>query len=223
MKIFKTFLCCTLLVITIGCKNDFSKENELKLCNEVLDQIIYDNYYQNCLADDDKLHQDFLSDKMTESVYLKIVDSLKEVRKKVGPKCKIDYTDRLGIFSKDSVFDNDIKLSIRNNLKDTFLVNHFGDVSVDAVFDKLSRPAKLSVSDLQISYMDIVPHDKNTPYGKGIGLIAISKMYFNEKFDKAILYYEFNCGPLCGHGQVVFIEKENDEWKILKYKRIWDS
>jgi hypothetical protein len=224
MKIFKdmAFIWCALLVTAMGCKNHFSKEDELKLYNTVVDQIIYDNYYQSCLANDNKLHQDFLSGKIPEPAYLKIVDSLKAIRKMHGPKCKVDYTDRLGVLTKDSVFDNDIKLYIIDNLKDTFFVSHFGNASNDDVLDKLSKPANLNLSDLQINYMDMVPHDNSTPYGNGIGLIAISKIYFNEKFNKAILYYEFLCGPLCGKGEVVFIDKVSNGWKVVGYGRVFD-
>ena len=221
----KVFICIALLITLTGCSAPFSEEDELKLYNAVLDEIIYNNYFQFCLSEDSlqKIDKEFSSEFKQTSRYLKIVDSLKTVRREKGPKCTIDYTERLGTDTKESMFSDDIKFSIQDNLKDTFVVNHFINVSAEDVFNKLSRPARLDLNELRIGYMNIVPHDKSEPYGNGIGLIAISDVYLNEDLDKGILYYEFNCGPLCGHGQLVFIGKQNGAWKILKYMRIWDS
>lgn len=214
-------------LVIIGCKNFISKDEELKLYSVVLDQIIYDNYFKFCLEGEGTRRIDsvFFENLIHESQYIGIVDSLKMIRRKNGPKCRIEYTDQLGVYTKDSTFDDDIKQSIQENLGDILFKNYIDNVSINSVLGKLSRPAKFDISQLKIPYMDFIRHDRSTtePYGLGIGVIAVSEFHFNENLDKAILYYEFNCGPLCGHGQLVFLEKKSGEWKILEYKRVWDS
>jgi hypothetical protein len=227
MKIskYKVLLCYLSLAVTMGCNNQLSKQEELNVYNTILDQIIYDNYFKFCLRNDQTLRidQDFSSGLIDEPSYLRIVDSLKLIRKKNGPTCKIDYVDEFGIHTKDTIFDEEIRHSIETNLKEAFFIDHFDNISLDEAFDRLTKPADLDISELKIQYMEVVAHEKSTTYGKGVGVIAISRLLFNDKFDKAIVYYEFNCGRLCGHGQLIFTEKNNGTWKIIEYKRLWDS
>jgi len=73
--------------------------------------------------------------------------------------------------------------------------------------------------------LEIFPYTKksNRPFGEGIGVLSFSKIYFSHEADKAILFYEFVCGPKCGVGEVVLLEKVKGKWRIVTYKRIWDS
>lgn len=228
MKVaIQIFLCCLLFEAVIGCKNFDSEEGGLKFYSTVLDQIVYDNYFKYCLEDEGvgRIDSTFSAGLIGEAQYVAIVDSLKLIRKVSGRKCRIEYSDQLGVHTRDSIFDDDIKQSIQEILGDNFFKGHFENLPINSVLDKLSRPAKFDISRLQIPYMDFVRHDRSTTgiYGRGIGVIAVSEIYFSDNYDKAILYYEFNCGPLCGHGQLVFLGKEGSEWKILEYKRVWDS
>ena len=196
-------------------------EEAVKLTNEVLDQIIYSRYFQHCFEYDEKiekLHVDFLNGRLDESTYYKIGDSLKSKRRNTLPKCTLDYTDELLISN-----DEHYKFSLEDNLKDTFLINHFKNIPIELMIGTLSQSSELEVSDLNISYLQIVPHlkKKNRPWGEGMGSIAISRVLFNEQSDKAILFYEFICGPKCGYGEIVFITRFGDKYKVTGYKNVW--
>ncbi|WP_442266439.1 hypothetical protein ACSIGC_01640 [Tenacibaculum sp. ZS6-P6] len=58
------------------------------------------------------------------------------------------------------------------------------------------------------SYLDWL-EKKNCKYGFG----SISKPIFNEKYDRALIYFEKICGPLCGGGTIALYELEENEWK----------
>lgn len=225
----KSILYVVIATLLFGCEPvaNVSKEDRLKLYNDALDQIITENYFQHCLDFDEKveaIQRDFTQGKMDSLTYLRIGDSLKEVRKTTLPKCVLDYADEFQIFTTGHGLNDNIRNSITGGLSDTFISN-FANVSVKAIVDTLSQTARLNVKDLATSYLEIIPYTKrpHRPYGDGMGVISFSRTYFSKEADKAILFYEFNCGPKCGSGEIVFLERANGKWKIVEYKRIWDS
>lgn len=218
------------IILLVGCKpvSNILTDEKLKLYNEILDQIISDNYFQYCLVLDEKtkkIESDFYKSKIDSITYLKIGDSLKLVRKQTLPRCVLSYTSEFQIFTAARKLSTDIESSIAEGLKDEFLTKNFGNISAETIIDTLSRTAQLNAKDLAISYLEITPYIKrqNRPYGDGIGVMGFSRIYFNKEVDKAIVYYEFNCGPKCGTGEVVFIEKVAGKWMVIAYKGIWDS
>src|SRR5687767_9727090 len=226
----KSFIFSVLVVLLFGCEPVpiVSRDEKLRLYNDVLDQMIADNYFQHCIIFDEKSEKslnDFYQGKIDTLTYSKLSDSLKAVRKSTLPKCVLNYTNEFQIFTKGHELNDDIKFSISEALKDTFLVNNFNGVLAKTIVDTLSQTGQLSANDLAVSYLEIIPHvkKKNRPYGEGMGVMGLSRIYFNKNGDKAILFYEFNCGPKCGTGEVVFIIKTGEKWKVEKYKRVWDS
>ena len=136
-----------------------------------------------------------------------------------------DYANEFQIFTTGHELSDDIRFSMSEALKDVFFTEHFSNTSVKSIIDTLSQSAALSAKDLTVSYLEIVPYVKrvNRPFGDGMGVFSFSRIYFNKEADKAILFYEFNCGPKCGTGRVVFLIKENNKWKVEKYGDVWNS
>lgn len=213
--------------LLFGCQpvSEISQDDRLNLYNDALDQIITDNYFRHCLDVDEGLKtmwDDFIHGKIDSLRYLAGKDSLVSVRKRILPKCVLDYSNEFQILAQTHVLDKNIKSSIAESLKDPFVD---GFVNKSAIIDTLSQIAQLSVRDIVIDYLEVVPYTRKPfkPYGEGMGVISFSRTYFDEKGGKAILFYEFNCGPKCGAGEIVFLERESGRWKIVEYKRIWDS
>lgn len=214
-------------MISCDQKPTVSVEEKVGLYNDVLDQIIMNKYYHHCLIPDENIDRmvNALHHGTIDSLtYSRIEDSLTTVRKNRLPKCVLDFTDDFQIYAKSREL-NDIKFSITEALKDTFIISNFGGVSINAIVDTLSQPSALKATDLAVNYLEIVPYLKRKKrlYGEGMGVMGLSKIYFNRDLDKAILYYEFNCGPKCGTGEVVFIAKTGLRWEVKSYKRVWDS
>lgn len=56
-----------------------------------------------------------------------------------------------------------------------------------------------------------------------IGIMTMSRVAFSSDKKRAVFYYTFTCGGLCGWGSLVFIEKEGKEWKIVGQREMWVS
>jgi uncharacterized protein YrzB (UPF0473 family) len=60
-------------------------------------------------------------------------------------------------------------------------------------------------------------------YANAYTFIQFSRVGFNKEHNKAILYYGTTCGPLCGGGNNVFLEKVNGKWIIKHTVGLWVS
>jgi hypothetical protein len=56
-----------------------------------------------------------------------------------------------------------------------------------------------------------------------IGTMVMSRIAFDNDRKKGVFYYSFVCGSLCGWGNLVFIQKEGHEWKIIGQREMWIS
>jgi len=63
---------------------------------------------------------------------------------------------------------------------------------------------------------------------------AIEKYEYSHKYqivpplfikngEYCFFYYDYHCGPLCGHGQMLLYKKENHEWKYWWTYILWDE
>jgi len=95
-----------------------------------------------------------------------------------------------------------------------------------AIIDSLNeRQKKYSSTDFSLCSSRMVPigNADDSSYKCIIGRISISKLFFNEENNKGLLYYEFNCGLLCGKGELLLIAKSNGRWHIHQSLRSWIS
>jgi len=150
------YISIVILILLLKCDSGSNPSREEKhlLYNDVLSQIVNDNYYQMCIEFDNRvegMYRDLVAGKIDSTTYIKVMDSLKVIRKKTNPKCVIDYTKEFQIFTAGHALSDDIKFSMTESLKDSFLIKHFIDVSAKAIVDTLSQTAQLDAKDLAIS------------------------------------------------------------------------
>ena len=60
-------------------------------------------------------------------------------------------------------------------------------------------------------------------YPDARGLIALSRVGFNQGRDQAFVRVEFTFCPLCGHGDRVFLKKESGKWTVADTFFGWAS
>ncbi|REA60676.1 hypothetical protein DSL64_14150 [Dyadobacter luteus] len=60
-------------------------------------------------------------------------------------------------------------------------------------------------------------------YPKFIGELSFSKIYFDEKKQKAIMTIEYSCGSKCGLGYFAYLEKVNKKWIVTKVENTWTA
>lgn len=57
----------------------------------------------------------------------------------------------------------------------------------------------------------------------GDGIKTISAPIFLRNYNYCLIYFEYDCGKLCGHGSLNLFKKENGKWKIIKTYCPWIS
>lgn len=56
-----------------------------------------------------------------------------------------------------------------------------------------------------------------------IGIMTVSRVAFSENDKRAVFYYSFSCGRLCGWGSIVFVERKGETWEIVGQREMWVS
>ena len=86
--------------------------------------------------------------------------------------------------------------------------------------NKISKTGKYIIKDLRQLEKQNKEYWKSTYY-RYIGSIRLSDFKINKKNDKAIFYFNFTCGSLCGSGEIILCIKENGKWKIADRNTLW--
>jgi hypothetical protein len=51
-------------------------------------------------------------------------------------------------------------------------------------------------------------------YPTAPGIVGVSLPGFNRERDRALLYMQLSCGPLCGGGSLFFLVRDSGQWKV---------
>ena len=117
-------------------------EEELKLYNDALDQIITEYFKSHCLLETDtefveKINEAFYRGRIDSNKYYHTGDSLFAQRKKQLPKCVMEYSS---FFHESlSMRRKDMQSSMTYALQDDFFKDHFSNIPMAAVIDILLR------------------------------------------------------------------------------------
>ena len=65
--------------------------------------------------------------------------------------------------------------------------------------------------------------DFNQRYSGAHGIIALSRVGFNNSRDQAFVRVEFTFCPLCSHGDRVLLKKESGKWTVVDTFQTWVS
>lgn len=87
---------------------------------------------------------------------------------------------------------------------------------------KLKQTGKYIIKDLGQLENQNKEYWKSKEY-RYIASIRFSDFKINKNNDKAIFYFDFLCGNLCGSGEIIFCIKENEKWKIVERNILWVS
>jgi hypothetical protein len=60
-------------------------------------------------------------------------------------------------------------------------------------------------------------------YPKSSGLIAVSRVGLSRNGERALVYVERYCGPLCGTGKYFSLQKRDGSWRVLQEYMRWIS
>ena len=76
-----------------------------------------------------------------------------------------------------------------------------------------------NVGDYQLRPVNFEPTEQD----RVVATLTFSRVVFNEDRTRACYYYMEYCGPLCGYGYLVFVERTEGTWKLKKKHQLWIS
>lgn len=135
---------------------------------------------------------------------------LKEIKK---------YIDR-GIFINRVVDENnnDISDSIKLSPKDRKLINK--QLKTLRTFKWIHADSKK----LNLKNISLISFDSSisNSYVYAIKYHIIPPIYFHNN-EYCILSFSYNCGPLCGHGQITIYKRTGNGWRKWNHLSLWDE
>ncbi|QKE62478.1 hypothetical protein HNE05_03590 [Aquipseudomonas campi] len=63
----------------------------------------------------------------------------------------------------------------------------------------------------------------NKLHPESLSIISLSRVGFNKSASKALVYYSSSCGPLCGRGYMVYLERGFWGWRVIWLENLWVS
>ena len=226
---FGSFL--LVLLAQSSCTTLNENEETLSVYRSGIGEIINTDLYKRCIGYDaelDKRYEDYLSDEQKLDSYVRLLDSLVEVRKSLQPKCVIAYSNRKGHIWGDDVTQkatiDDLKESIKYTITHRGVDGDFGDTSV--LIDKLTTPSSVDPKLLSTDYVDIVSYetgDRRVMPDNIVGIMSFSQIAFDDDLHHALLYFEYYCGHQCWSGKLVYLSRKDKTWAVEKMESVFDT
>ncbi len=129
-------------------------------------------------------------------------------------------------YSEDSSF-------LRMHYKDSLHSKDFDNLLIQLIDSTKFEKGKLELNKLYergryiIKDLGQLEKEKkeywNSSEYRYVASIRFSDFKINQRNDRAIFYFDFLCGSLCGSGEIIFCIKENGKWKIVDRNMLWVS
>lgn len=124
---------------------------------------------------------------------------------------------------KQTLRDSSPPISLSKDLLDSYRESMDRNRSLD--------PSRLGVADLRMASSEEIdawfggPEDGwpafRDRFGSQASLVTFSRVGFSSDGSRALLTLSRSCGPLCGTGSFVLLEKTDGRWRIVTRVRIW--
>jgi len=217
----KYFIGVILLIGLQSCKTDNVEDYELKVLDEIFDDLIYKMGVTSWFIPPPPpsiidLHGDTVE-------YQRNID---------------DYTKQIKKWGKDTT----IVIAVIDTLFTCFnkdverqeFTEHGYNEAYKAMTDSLITSRPLDLSKIRNRERIILKYHSEFHEGMKIwerenydfflsGVLGISRIYFDSSRQFALFYCSFMCGGRCGEGMIVYIRKINDKWTIEKMISMWVS
>jgi hypothetical protein len=213
---------------TAACKPTYKKCNcesnndELKAYSEILNELVEHSFYNFYLGtDEERVFKEYAKAPLdTIRINREVVRLQNTIFDDTGRFCIVYLDTSVRKFNQMSGLQKDTSdyaMQLRSLIQEVADFSPSICDTIGAVQTKyLSRDFTLCTSKIKM-----LSDNKSDSNACIIGKVRLSKIFFNPSKDKGIMYYEFVCGGLCGHGNVILIEKVNGRWDIIKSKMVW--
>src|SRR5262245_38260710 len=131
-------------------------------------------------------------------------------------------------FLKKKLQDSNPPISLESDLVESFRRIHSSSVRLDQ--KRLGVPNATIVPSAEI---DPIFRGTGRPddswgafrnrFGGAWGIIRLSRVGFSGDHNRALLSVSGSCGPLCGSGDFVLLQKRDGEWRVVARVMAWIS
>ncbi|GGF27295.1 hypothetical protein [Hymenobacter cavernae] len=91
-----------------------------------------------------------------------------------------------------------------------------------AALDSLNTVQQhMQAQEFQLCTAKLVPLQAAQRVHEAGGTITLSSVVFNAHQDQALLAYSWQCGPRCGLGEALWVERVKGRWRIKQAEGIW--
>lgn len=177
----------------------------LYLCRRLSNDItmeeyeFYSDFYNNLIDNLDSLH--FNNFVILDSTY-----------------CRYELTDSLLVHLQESMntaFPQYLIEDFRKKNNKPYKINRFLDIDLEYHLINKKKINRIFHDGSWIEFYEVFPNSQ--------GKNQISRVGFNNRMTKALLYFDTRSGGLSGAGYFIFLVKEDGKWKPFRWKRMWVS
>ncbi len=220
----KTLYVLFLFIILNSCSNNYkvcecnSENEQANIYSSILNELVEHHFYNRYLGDDQK--QIFMLEasniKDSAKVKRETIKLQNSIFQDTSKFCNI-YLDTVynPYFKPWTYYQNDTNRFARE-IKD--LITNFSNDGQSVIDSLNSMQTNLSPNEFQLCTSKIlsVKELNNLDGNCAIGIVSFSKIFLDNAKTKGLIYYNFNCGVLCGKGELLMIEKINNRWTITE-------
>ena len=211
--------------IITSCKTDTVEKEELNVLNQTFIELVGTEWYYEPLPPPPMP----LWEKSTRDDSLRFIKDSIEFETQLN-NIKLD-TSELKMFLYDTLttfksYDRLERILTPNNFQANFPVDTSW-IRLIRKLNQIEKPKKLNLTKINqtgnYSLVSETEFKDTTDNKRRIGIVTLSRVAFSENKERAIFYYSFSCGRLCGWGSIVFVERKGEEWKIVGQREMWVS
>lgn len=218
----KTLFIILATLVLGSCQNEYkicdcnSTDDQVKLYSDILNELVEHHFYSRYLDRDmNQIFNEYSSDNAdTAKIRREEIQLQNKLFNDTSKFCNI-YLDTAykPYFNQWTYYQNDTG-RYAQKIKDLFLTfSQDGQLVIDSLN---SMQLNLEPNDFKLCTSKMLSvRDIKTQKGKcEIGIVSFSKVFLDKTKNKGLLYCNFRCGTLCGKGELLLIEKINNQWTI---------
>ncbi|MBI9055535.1 MAG: hypothetical protein JEY96_17055 [Bacteroidales bacterium] len=227
----KRILFIGLLITIFSCQNETSNEidKEIEVINDIFLQLPeYIQFYNFSLPIPPPPPP--IYNEKGEFVGIDTVAQL-EILDKIEKEFKARNIDTskivLAVF--DTLVNND-HFELNESYAVDTIFNNYHSIT-KSIIENEKAPMKLVLNDIVETGKYELKSYSEFPSGREIfskkydfnfsGVITLSRVYFNNRNDKAVIFCDYWCGIDCWTGNALFLEKIDGKWKIVNSELLW--
>ena len=233
----KLILISNLLLLLASCLSSSNNtSSEMELLNDVFVELVGTEYYYeklpippipleyaenkqdslNYLIKKEKIDEAFKNPKLEKMDLLIGIEPYHLNPKRQFKYWHIDNSSSPRIHYKESLHSKDFDNLLIQLIDSTKFKK--GKIELD----KLYKKGRYVIKDLGQLKKDKTEYWNSSEY-RYVASIRFSDFKINQKNNKAIFYFDFLCGKLCGTGEIIFCIKQGGKWKIVERNTLWVS